>query len=85
MCVCLYACIYVWTYLPTLPHARSIFKQGLTGLNSEFSISKTGCLTKSKELQLPYNLPITVVRIIEFITFPRALVLCDMQLTSSRI
>ena len=30
------------------------FKRGLTGLNSEFSFSKTSCPTKDEELSLPY-------------------------------
>ena len=39
-------------YLPNLSaqpecNPRSIFKWCLTGLNSEFSFSKTGCLKKS--------------------------------------
>ena len=33
---------------------RSIFKQSLTGLNSEFSFSYTSCLTKAEEPSLPY-------------------------------
>ena len=58
------------------------FKRGLTGLNSEFSFSLTSCLTKAEE---PYYLPIAGGRIIGFIPFPRALVLCEMQSVSSRI
>ena len=48
-----------YPYLPT-PSARvvydtrSIFKRSLTGLNSEFSFSKTSCLTKAEEPSLPY-------------------------------
>ena len=44
------------SYLPN-PSARagydtrSVFKRGLTGLNSEFSFSKTSCLTKAEENQ----------------------------------
>ena len=64
---------------------RSIFKQSLTGLNSEFSFSLTSCLTKAEEPSLPYYLPIAGGRIIGFIPFPRVLVLCKMQLVSSRI
>ena len=73
----------------TNPSARagydtgSIFKRGLTGLNSEFSFSWTSCLTKAEEPSLPYYLPIAGGRIIGFIPFPRVLVLCEMQ--SSRI
>ena len=33
---------------------RSIFKQSLTGLNSEFSFSLTSCLTKAEEPSLSY-------------------------------
>ena len=36
---------------------RSIFKWSLTGLNSEFVFSCTGCLTKAEELSLPYYSP----------------------------
>ena len=35
---------------------RSIFKRSLTGLYSEFSFSKTSCLTKAEEPSLPYYL-----------------------------
>ena len=51
------------SYLPN-PSARagydtrSISKQSLTGLNSEFSFSKTSCLTKAEEPYLSYYLPI---------------------------
>ena len=55
---------------------RSIFKRSLTGLNSEYSFSLTGCLTKAEEPSLSYYLPITGGRIIGFIPFPRVLVLC---------
>ena len=64
---------------------RSIFKRSLTGLNSEFSISETSCLTKAEEPSLSYYLPIAGGRIIGFIPFPRVLVLCDMQSVSSRV
>ena len=50
---------------------RSIFKRSLTGLNSEFSFSKTSCLTKAEEPSLSYYLPIAGRRIIGFIPFPR--------------
>ena len=62
---------------------RSIFKQSLTGLNSEFSFSLTSCLTKAEEPSLPYYLPIAGGIIIGFIPFPRVLVLCEMQSVSS--
>ena len=64
---------------------RSIFKRSLTGLNSEFSFSQTSCLTKAEEPSLPYYLPIAGGRIVGFIPFPRALVLCEMQSVSSKI
>ena len=64
---------------------RSIFKRSLTGLNSEFSFSYTGCLTKAEVPSLPYYLPIAGGRIIGFIPFPRVLALCEMQSVSSRI
>ena len=73
------------SYLPN-PSARagydtrSIFKRSLTGLNSEFSFSKTSCLTSPS-----YYLPIAGGRIIGFIPFPRVLVLCEMQSVRSRI
>ena len=64
---------------------RSIFKQSLTGLNSEFSFSLTSCLTKAEELSLSYYLPIAGGRIIGFIPFPKVLVLCEMQSVLLRI
>ena len=64
---------------------KSIFKRSLTGLNSEFSFSKTSCLTKAEEHSPPYYLPIAGGRIFGFIPFPRVLVLCEMQSVLSRI
>ena len=64
---------------------RSIFKRSLTGLNSEISFSLTSCLTKAEETSLSYYLPIAGGRIIGFISFPRVLVLCEMQSVSSRV
>ena len=64
---------------------RSIFKRGLTGLNLEFSFSSTSCLTKTEEPSRPYYLPTAGERIIGFIPFTGVLVLCEMQLISSRI
>ena len=66
-------------------NSRSIFKRSLTGFNSEFSFSYTSCLSKAEELSLSYYLPIAGGRIIGFIPFPRVLVLCEVQLVSSRI
>ena len=57
-----------------------IFKQSLTGLNSEFSFSWTSCLTQAEEFSLSYYLLIAGGRIIGFMPFPRVLVLCEMQL-----
>ena len=57
---------------------RSIFKRSLTGFNSEFSFSKTSCLTKAEEPSLSYCLPRAGGRIIGFIHFPRVLLLCEM-------
>ena len=78
------------SYLLTPPLGQDMtqgpfFKWSLTGLNSEFSFSKTSCLTKAEEPSLPYYLPIAGGRIIGFIPFPRELVLCEMQSVSSRI
>ena len=75
---------------PTPPFGQDrtqgqFFKRGLTGLNSEFSFSKTSCLTKAEEPSLSNYLPIAGGRIIGFIPFPRVLVLCEMQSISSRI
>ena len=78
-------------YLPTPPlrqdmtQGQFFFKQSLTGLNSEFSFSKTSCLSKAEEPSLPYYLPIAGGRIIGFIPFPRVLVLYEMQSVLSRI
>ena len=72
----------------TNPSARAqgqFFKRSLTGLNSEFSLSSTSCLTKAEEPSPSYYLPIAGGRIIRFIPFPRVLVLCEMQSVSSRI
>ena len=78
---------YIFTKLSERPgwSTRPIFKQSLTGVTWEISFSKTGCLTKAGEHNLPYNLLIDGGRIIESIPFPRVLVLCEMQSVSSRI
>ena len=62
---------------------RSIFKQSLTGLNSDFFFLETSCLTKAEEPSLSYYLLIGGGRIFGFI--PRVLVLCEIQSASSRI
>ena len=46
------------------------YKPGLTGLNSEFSVSLTGHHTKAKELSLTEYLPITREAIVGFMPFP---------------
>ena len=61
---------------------RSVFKRSL---KSEFSFSKTSCLTKAEDPSLPYYLPIAGGRIIGFISFPRVSVLCEMLSVSSMI
>ena len=87
----LWMAIFVEFILFTTPSARagydtrSIFKWSLTGLKSEFSFSKTSCLTKAEESSLSYYLPMAERRIIGFIPFPRVLVLCEMQSVSYRI
>ena len=58
---------------------RSIFKQSLTSLNSDFSFSKTSFFTKAEEPSLPFYLPIAEGRIIGFKPFPRVLVLCEIS------
>ena len=64
---------------------RSIFGRSLIGLISDYSFSKTSCLTKAEEPSLSYYLPIAGGRIIGFIPFPKVLVLCEIQSASSRI
>ena len=75
--------LYVFANLSTQAgcDTRSIFKQSWTGLNSEFCFSYTGCLTKAKKPGMPYYLPIAGGRKIEFIPFPKVLMLCEMQRT----
>ena len=67
-------CIYQPLRTGRIWHKVSFFKRSLTGLNSEFSFSKTSCLTKAVEPSLPYYWPIAGGRIIGFIPFPRVLV-----------
>ena len=56
----------------------SIFKKSLTGSTSVF-------LPNAIKPGLPNNLTITGGSIIRIIPFPKVLVLCEMQSTSSRI
>ena len=52
-----------------MSHGR-FFKRSLTGMNSEFSFSKTSCLPKSS---LPYYLPTPAGRINWIHTFPKGI------------
>ena len=65
-------------YLPnpsahTECETRLIFRRVSTGLNSQFSFSKTSCHTKVEENSPPYYLLIAGGRIIRFITFPKGI------------
>ena len=65
-------------YLPnpfaqTECNTRSIFKQSLIGLNSEFSFSKTRCQIKVKDPRQPYYLLIAGRIHFGFIHFPNVL------------
>ena len=80
--ICQHMHVYVFTN-PSAPagcNTRSIFKWSLPRSNSEFSFSKTSCLTSSS-----YNIPIAGGRITGFIPFPRVLELCEMQSGLTRI
>ena len=57
----------------------------LTGLNSEFSFSLTGSLTKDKEPILLYYLSIAGGRIIRFIPLLRILEISETLLVASKI
>ena len=85
----LYTFAGVCTYPIPLPHTccntRSIFKQSLIGMNSDFFFSLTSCYTKVKETSLPYFVLIAERRIVEFISFLRVLVLYVIQTALSRI
>ena len=64
---------------------RLIFKQSITGLNSEFSFSLTSCNIKVEEPSLPYFLIIAGGRTVGYISFPRVFALRVMQTALSRI
>ena len=58
VCVCLYIYVYIYIYFSNLSDqagcdSRSVFKQSLTGLNSDLSFSKTGGHTKCHEPVCP--------------------------------
>ena len=68
----MYANLVYLTLLPeTAWDTRSISKSSKAGLNSEFSISETGCLTKAKEHSLLYYFPIA-----KFISFSLWVYVC---------
>ena len=46
--------ITLWCFRNIHIYRPPIFMRSLTGLNSEFSFSKTSCLTKAEEPSLPY-------------------------------
>ena len=50
-------CIYQWRSMRSMWHKIN-FLSSFSGLNSEFSFSKTGCHIKVKEPSQPYYLPI---------------------------
>ena len=61
MCVCVCVCVYLLTSQDEQDvKKRSIFKRNLTGFNSEFSFTLTGCLNKVKEPSLPYYIYIYI-------------------------
>ena len=74
-------------YLPTSHHKQDVTRGQVLGGGFEFRIFLLldWYLTKAKEFNLPYYLPIAGERIIGFIPFPRVLALCEMQSASSRI
>ena len=82
----IYFVIKWYIFIQTLSTSRVwhkvIFKWGLTGSDSFFL---TCCYTKVKESCLSYYLPIAVGRIIQYLPFPRVLVLCEMQKAPSKI
>ena len=63
-------------------HNLSFLNQGTAGLNSDLSFSKTGCITKAKELSLPYYLLMTGREKIDIL---RIFTWSEMSADSSRI
>ena len=61
--------LFIKTSVQAGYETKLIFKQSLTGSNSEFSFSQAGCYTKPKEPSLPYY----------FTHNWRILALCEMQ------
>ena len=76
--------IYIYIYIYTNPSVlaecdtSSVFKQGLIGMNSEFSFSLIRCHTQVKEFSLSYYLSIAGGWIDGFIPFLGVLALCEM-------
>ena len=66
-------------------HQGNSLSRSTTDLNLEIWFSKTSCHTKVKEDNVPYYLLIAGKRIVGFITFPRLLVLCKIQIDTNRL
>ena len=76
--------IHIYIYIYVNPSARAGYNakailSSLSGLNSEFSFSETGCHTKAKEPSLVFYLFTAIRRKIGLIPFPRILALCEMD------
>ena len=67
MYIYIYIYIYIYQLLCRSWMRHKVNFKTLTGLNLEFSFSKTGCDTKVKDLSLTCHLPIDSGRIIWFI------------------
>ena len=79
-------CIYPIPLLQAGGDTMSVFKQSATNFYLEFSFSKIGCQSKTKELSLPYCLPITGEgRKTEYMPFLKVLEWSEMQKASSKI
>ena len=79
--------MYVFMYLPTPPHDRMWHEVNFAEFyRLKFRIFLLQYwLPKAEEPSLPYNLLIAERRIVGFIPFSRVLVLCEMQMSLSRI
>ena len=69
---------------PTPPHKQDVTqsKRSLTGF---FLSPRLIAIPKLKRSSLPHDLPIAGGRIVGCISFPRVLVLCEMQIAKSKI
>ena len=65
--------------------ARSFFKRSTNGLNSEFPCALAGCITKAKEPNMFYYLPIAGEKIVGFMSFLRSLTGSKTQIALSKI